>query len=310
MYWKLMSLKIKEAVVTGAAGFIGQALVKHLVNEGTRVIAVDRFNADLQGCEFRQLDITQRNALDDLLNKQTVLFHLAANASVAGSVVDPRNDFQDNIYSLLEVFESARKKGCKVIFPSTASIYDSSNNLPLQERAYVKPTSPYAAAKVAGEAYCAAYNRSFGLDVKIARMFSVYGYGMNRFAIHDLIRKIQNNKHHIELLGDGNQIRDYLYIDDVVRGLVIIATNGVPGEDYNLASGEDIKLSSLARKIAQLMGYPDIEIQPTGKSFPGDVPKWYADISKIRKIGFEPKVSLEEGLKKTIDWLFQNDNHG
>ena len=305
-----MSLKIKEAVVTGAAGFIGQALVKHLADEGTRVIAVDRLDAKLRDCEFRQLDITKRSALDDLLNEQTVLFHLAANASVEGSVVDPRNDFQENIYSLLEVFESARRKSCRVIFPSTASIFDSSNSLPLQEKAYVKPTSPYAAAKVAGEAYCAAYNRSFGLDVKIARMFSVYGNGMNRFAIHDLIRKIQNNKEHIELLGDGNQIRDYLYIDDVVRGLVIIANNGIPGEDYNLASGEDIKLSHLARKIAQLMGYPDIEIHPTGKSFPGDVPKWFADISKIRKIGFEPKISLEDGLKKTIDWLLKNDNHG
>ena len=118
-----MSLKIKEAVVTGAAGFIGQALVKHLADEGTRVIAVDRLDAKLRDCEFRQLDITKRSALDDLLNEQTVLFHLAANASVEGSVVDPRNDFQENIYSLLEVFESARRKSCRVIFPSTASIF-------------------------------------------------------------------------------------------------------------------------------------------------------------------------------------------
>lgn len=295
--------KIEKAVVTGAAGFIGQALVKYLVREGTEVIAVDRLHIDIPGCVFNKVELTERNALDDLLCDRTVLFHLAANASVAGSVVDPRNDFQNNIYSLLEVFESARKKRCKVIFPSTASIYDLSNELPLGEKAYVKPTSPYAAAKVAGEAYCAAYHRSFGLDVKIARMFSVYGDGMNRFAIHDLIRKMQDNKEQIELLGDGNQIRDYLYIDDVVRGLVIIAANGAPGEDYNLASGIAVKLIDLAHNIADLMNLQNIKIVPTGQSFLGDVPKWYADISKIQRLGFEQKVNLEEGLNKTINWL-------
>ena len=300
--------KIEKAVITGAAGFIGNALVKYLIKNGTEVIAVDRNYIAIPGSEFRQIDLTKRNAIEDCLCERTVLFHLAANASVAGSVSDPRKDFQDNIYSLLEVFESARKKGCQIIFPSTASIYDTSNNLPLNEKAYIKPTSPYAAAKIAGEAYCAAYHRSFGLNIKIARMFSVYGNGMNRFAIHDLIRKIQNNEEQIELLGDGNQIRDYLFIDDVVRGLVIIASNGEPGEDYNLASGEAVKLIDLAHHISRIMGKNSIKILPTGKSFPGDIPKWYADITKIRSIGFEPKISLEDGLNMTVNWLTSSEN--
>jgi UDP-glucose 4-epimerase len=300
--------KIEKAVITGAAGFIGKALVKYLIKNGTEVIAVDRNYVAIPGSEFRQIDLTKRNAIEDCLCERTVLFHLAANASVAGSVSDPRKDFQDNIYSLLEVFESARKKGCQIIFPSTASIYDTSNTLPLNEKAYIKPTSPYAAAKIAGEAYCAAYHRSFGLNIKIARMFSVYGNGMNRFAIHDLIRKIQNNEEQIELLGDGNQIRDYLFIDDVVRGLVVIASNGEPGEDYNLASGEAVKLIDLAHHISRIMGKNSINIIPTGKSFPGDIPKWYADITKIRSIGFEPKITLEDGLNMTVNWLTSREN--
>jgi len=300
--------KIEKALITGAAGFIGNALVKYLIKNGTEVIAVDRNYLAIPGSEFRQIDLTKRNAIEDCLCDRTVLFHLAANASVAGSVSDPRKDFQDNMYSLLEVFESARKKGCQIIFPSTASIYDTSNNLPLNEKAYIKPTSPYAAAKIAGEAYCAAYHRSFGLNIKIARMFSVYGNGMKRFAIHDLIRKIQNNEEQIELLGDGNQIRDYLFIDDVVRGLVIIASNGEPGEDYNLASGEAVKLIDLAHQISRIMGKNSIKILPTGKSFPGDIPKWYADITKIRSIGFEPKITLEDGLNMTVNWLTSSEN--
>lgn len=302
-----MKLKTKRAVVTGAAGFIGKSLIRYLSDNDVEVIGFDRVATKISGCIVYKADITDTAVLDDFLDEETTLFHLAANANVADSVFNPRNDFKNNIYSLLEVFESARRKMCKIVFPSTASIYDPSNSLPLKEHAFVKPTSPYAAAKVSGEAYCAAYNRSFGVDIKIARMFSVYGDGMSRFAIYDLFKKLTRNKMQIEILGDGNQIRDYLYIDDVVRGLVIIAENGVPGEDYNLASGEAVRLIDLANKIATLMGINDIEIIPTGQSFPGDVPKWYADISKIKQIGFEPEVSLNSGLKRTIEWLSENE---
>jgi nucleoside-diphosphate-sugar epimerase len=177
------------------------------------------------------------------------------------------------------------------------------NQLPLCETAYVRPTSPYAAGKVAGEAYCAAYHRSYNIDVRVARLFSVYGIGMTKFVIHDLIRKIQRNPRRIEIRGDGEQIRDYLYIDDAVRGLVHIAEHGEAGQDYNLASGVPVRLLDLALQIAALMGYPEIEIVPTGELSPGDVPKWYADISKIRRIGFTPQVSFDEGLLRTIRYL-------
>jgi nucleoside-diphosphate-sugar epimerase len=177
------------------------------------------------------------------------------------------------------------------------------NALPLCETAYARPTSPYAAGKAAGEAYCAAYHRSYNIDVRVARMFSVYGVGMSRFVIHDLIHNIQRDSRRIEIRGDGEQIRDYLYIDDAVRGLVHIAEHGEAGQDYNLASGIPVRLLNLARKIATLMGHPDIEIVPTGEPSPGDVPKWYADISKIRRIGFAPQVGFDEGLLRTIRYL-------
>jgi UDP-glucose 4-epimerase len=295
--------KFHRAIVTGAAGFIGSAIVERLCNQGVEVIAVDKNPVSREDCKCIVLDISKPNTLDKYLSQDTVIFHMASKASVPGSVEDPVRDFNNTFYGLFQVLESAKKYDCRVIFPSTASIFDVNNSLPVTEKSYVKPSSPYGAAKISGESYCFAYYRCYGLDVRIARMFSVYGIGMNRFAIHDIVRKIQNNNKEITILGDGKQIRDYLYIDDVVDGLIKIATNGKPGEDYNLASGQGVMLLDLAKNIASIMGFQNIKISLTGESFPGDIPKWYGDITKINNIGFNQKIFLKNGLIKTIKWL-------
>ncbi len=294
-----------KAVVTGASGFIGQALVRHLRRDGWSVVAVDRrpFPDPLQ--PFVRADVSDPGALAGLLDHETVVFHLAASADVARSVADPRRDFDNTFRGVFEVLEAARAARSRVIFPSTASICDSSNPLPLSERAFPRPSSPYAAGKLGGEAYCHAYHRCYDLDVRIARLFSVYGIGMCRFAIHDIIRKIQLNSREVVILGDGTQVRDYLYVDDAVRGLALIATRGQAGEEYNLASGIPVTLMDLTRRIAGAMGCPEIAIRTTGESFPGDTPRWYADVSKLRALGFMPTVDLECGLRKTIAWLSQ-----
>jgi UDP-glucose 4-epimerase len=252
---------------------------------------------------FIGVDVARAGSLNGLLDARTTVFHLAASADVAKSVADPRADFDNTFRGVFEALEASRQAGSRVIFPSTASIFDAANVLPLPERAFPRPSSPYAAGKLGGEAYCHAYHRCYGLDVRIARLFSVYGVGMFRFAIHDIIRKIQANSREVTILGDGTQVRDYLYIDDAVRGLAMIATSGAAGEEYNLASGVPVTLMALTRRIADLMGCPGIRIVTTGRSFPGDTPRWYADITKIRSLGFSPAVDLEDGLRKTLAWL-------
>jgi len=289
-----------NTIVTGASGFIGQALTRHLADMGVPVLAIDRHPCPVPSVRSVQLDVAERGALLAHVEEGTTIYHLAASADVAASVRDPRHDLTHTFAAMFEVLEAARQRGCRVIFPSTASVFDVGEPLPLAERAFPRPTSPYAAAKLSGEAYCYAYHRSYGVDARVARLFSVYGIGMRRFAIHDLIRKIQRNPTELEVLGDGMQVRDYLYIDDAVRGLVTVASRGRAGEDYNVASGEPVRLLDLARLIACEMGFPAIRIMPTGKSFPGDTPRWYADISKTRALGFTPSVPLHEGLRRTI----------
>jgi UDP-glucose 4-epimerase len=267
------------------------------------VVTVDRRPFADGRSPSRLADVAQEGALADLLDAGTVIFHMAASADVAMSVANPRHDFDNTFRGVFEVLEAARHAGSRVVFPSTASIFDASNALPLAERAFARPTSPYAAGKLGGEAYCHAYHRSFGVDVRIARLFSVYGVGMFRFAIHDIIRKIQQNHEELAILGDGLQVRDYLFIDDAVRGLTMVATEGAAGEEYNVASGIPVQLLDLARLIADLMGCPQIRIRATGRSFAGDTARWYADITKVRALGFEPRVDLRSGLLQTIAWL-------
>ena len=295
--------EITKAIVTGAAGFIGRPLVSHLIHNYSDVIAVDRNSLDRGDCKTIKADLSQPRVLDAFLDEKTIVFHMAAKANVFASVKDPVSDFNDTCYGIFNVLESARSSGARVVFPSTASIYDSSNTLPVSEKSYVKPSSPYAAAKVAGEAYCAVYNRCYDVDVRVARMFSVYGVGMTRFLIHDIIKKIQEDPKVLILRGDGQQIRDYLYIEDVVQGLCDIAENGEAGEDYNLASGDGVCIRDLAHLIASLMNHSDIEIRTDGEVIRGDAPRWYGDISKIQTIGFQQSIGLIDGLRKTIDWL-------
>lgn len=292
-----------KAVVTGANGFIGRNLVAHLIGAGWKVLAVDKVPCERLAAESVTLDVVTPGALAPHLDDGTVVFHLAASADIRTSVADPRMDFTNNARGLFETLESARERGSRFVFASTASVFDAANDLPWTETGLPRPMSPYAAGKLAGEAYCYAYHRCYGVDVRVARMFNVYGIGMIRFAVHDLIRKVQANPARLEILGDGNQVRDFLYVEDAARGLAAIATNGTPGEDYNLASGVPVRLLDLARAVATLMGHPSITVAPTGRSFPGDTPKWYADISKIRRIGWEPQVPLPEGLRRTIEWL-------
>jgi UDP-glucose 4-epimerase len=292
-----------RAIVTGAAGFIGQALVTALMRDGIDVVAID-----VNPCPFDRVrtvvaDVGVPGMLRPWTGPDSVIYHLAAIASVPRSVAEPRVDFDNTMRPVFEILEVARDTGARVVFPSTASIFDPSNRLPIDERGWVRPTSPYAAAKIAGEAYCFAYHRSFGVDARVVRFFSVYGPGLTRLAVYDLIRKVRAGSDRIDLLGDGRQVRDYLFIDDAVAGLRLVADRGAPGEDYNVASGQPVTLLDLARRIAAMLGRSSVPIVPTGHSFPGDTPRWYADITKVAALGFRPQVCLEEGLRRTVAWL-------
>jgi len=297
----------RKAVVTGANGFIGSALVDYLARHDVQVTAVGRTlpvePEQRSNLRWIEGDVREPGSLDGVLDNETTLYHMAGHTSVAGSVKDPILGFGGNVQAFLEVLESVRNTGARLLFPSSPAVFASGQPLPLSETALKKPTSPYGAAKLACEGYAQSYHACYGVDVRIARIFNVYGPGMTRFAIYDFWNKVRQNPDRMEILGHGDQIRDYLYIDDAVEALVAIAERGEPGQDYNVASGIPVQTIELARQVASLMGAPTIEISTLGKSFPGDIPRWYADVTRLRQLIPQSPICLSDGLVRTIDWL-------
>lgn len=298
---------IADVVVTGAGGMIGRELCKALARKAEKVTAVSRQEVSLPGCDGRVADLRSPDSLHGLLRPGTVVFHLAGRTSVAGSVHDPWGDFEHNVAATVQVLNASVAVGARVILASSAAVFQPGQPLPLSETALKRPTSPYGAAKLSCENYAQAFHASRGLDVRVARLFNVYGPNMRKFAIVDFFRKLQANPHSLEILGDGEQLRDYLYIDDTISALMAVAERGVPGQDYNIASGQPTRLVDLAKLVADVMGLSDVRLTVTRKSFPGDIPQWYADIHRIRGLGFEAQVPLREGLVRTIEGLRRHE---
>ena len=290
---------------------MGSHLVERLVKDKNKVVVFDDLscgsidNLHMKEIKFIKGDVSSQKELK-LLDKEKidVVFHLAAQANVPLSVNFPENDFKSNVIGTFNILQFIKEKQIpKIIFPSTPSVLDTNNEMPLSEEARVKPVSPYGVAKLAGEGYCRAFFECYKVNVNIIRFFNVYGPRMNKYVIYDFIRKLQKNPKKLEVLGNGNQVRDYVYVTDAVEALLLVAERGVPGEIYNLGSSNPVVIRDLAKLIIKIMGLKDVEIKYTGSSWPGDIQMWYADVGKIQKMGFNPRVPLEVGLKNTIEWL-------
>jgi UDP-glucose 4-epimerase len=177
--------------------------------------------------------------------------------------------------------------------------------MPLGEDTPTKASSPYGAAKAAAENYCFAYADSYGLDVTVLRLFNVYGPLMTKYVIHDFVRKLQRDSDRLVILGDGNQVRDYLYVDDAVDAFLLAAERGTSGGVYNVGSGMPVCIRDLAFEIIRVMGLKDVEVEYTMETWPGDIQAWYADVSKISALGFVPRISWGEGLRRTVEFFVE-----
>lgn len=296
----------KRILITGAGGFIGIHLAKLFSNRNNFILGLlinDQENKYLNKSII--CDISDLNSLKILNDYEfDYVFHLAGLTNVKKSIENPLECFNVNCMGSINLIEIFRKK--KIIsfnFISTVGVLSKKNKLPISEQAEFGPTTPYAASKLTTESFLMAYGECFGFPYKIIRLFNVYGPGNNGLVIHDFINKLLQNPNELEILGDGEQIRDFLFIDDAVAGLEIISEKGINSNVYHLASGIPISINNLAKTIIKTMNFNNVKVTNTNKHFKGEFKKWYGNISKVKKIGFVPKTSLEMGISKTINWI-------
>jgi UDP-glucose 4-epimerase len=309
-----MQLKNKKVLVTGGAGFIGSHLVDRLVKINALVTVVDNLSAgNLKNLElsknninFQKVDICNFKAISKLIKSQDIVFHLAANADVPVSIKNPHYDFKNNVLGGYNVLRSCLNSNIqKVLFASSAAIYGEPEYVPIDEKHKTNPISPYGAAKLSIERLGITYYECFGLPFTAIRIFNNYGVRQQRYVMYDLIKKLYKNNNYLEVLGTGEQVRDYCYVKDAARCFILAAENEKSsGEVFNLAGGNSVKIKDLVELIIKTLGLKNVNVKYTGQSWKGDIMKLIADTTKTENdLGFEPEISLNEGIKKLNNWL-------
>jgi len=308
-----MSIRGDRVLVTGGAGFIASHLVDLLVFQGARVRVLDDMSAGKQenladvrdDIELIEGSVCDADTVDRAVAGCRLVFNFAANADVPRSVKHPDIDFMTNSVGMHHVLTAARKHGVeRTLQASTAAVYGEPTYTPMDEDHPLRPISPYGASKLGAESLGLAWHHTYDLPFTPIRIFNTYGPRQPRYVIYDLFRKLQKDPHHLEVLGTGEQVRDYCYVADTASAFLSLALNpGADGRVYNIAGGRPVSIRELVAMILDTLGYKDTEVTYTGQSWPGDITRLVAGLDRIRAEGFSPTVDLEEGLRVFADWI-------
>jgi UDP-glucose 4-epimerase len=304
-----------KVIVTGGAGFIGSHLAEELAGHGYHVVIFDDLSTGSmvniealikdRGVEFVRGSITDQPALNGVFQGARFVFHLAALPSVPRSVKDPLASQEVNGTGTLKVLLAARDAGVKkVVYSSSSSVYGDTPTLPKREDMIPHPQSPYAVTKAAGEHYCQVFEKVYGLATASLRYFNVYGPRQDpnsQYAavIPSFIKRTGDGEPPV-IYGDGTQTRDFTFVKDAVAANILAAEGGATGV-YNIGRGESVSLNELARLVIKLSGR-DLRLVYEGPR-PGDVKHSLADITLARGFGYDPKFSLEDGLRSIYQTL-------
>ncbi len=300
-----------HVAVTGGAGFIGSHLCRNLIDKGAKVIIFDNLSSGRienvsnlidKGLIFVKGDIRDPEALSKATKDCDVIVHLAAQASVPFSMENPKEDCEINVVGTLNAIEAAKKADARFVFASSSAVYGNPEMKPTPETHPVNPISFYGLAKLLGEHYCRFYHQTYGLDTVILRIYNVYGPHCHG-VLHDYLEKLEKSPNKLEVLGTGNQARDFIYVSDMVSFILeAITSPAAVGQEFNIGTGTTTSVAELAKKLVELLGLENVDIYFTGgQAWAGDMDITLADISKaINTLKWSPQVSLEEGLEKVV----------
>jgi nucleoside-diphosphate-sugar epimerase len=305
----------QKALVTGGAGFIGSNLVRALIERGDEVRVLDNFStgnrANLEGLDVEIIEGELRSyeRVHNAVRRTEVVYHLGALGSVPRSVQDPLTSSAVNVEGTLNVLLAARDEGVRrVVFSSSTSVYGSSRQLPTTEDTPPDPISPYGVAKLAAERYSISFSRVYeSFESVVLRYFNVFGPRQSPFsqyaaAVPLFITKIAAGEE-ITVYGDGEQSRDFTFVGNVVDATIRAgAAEGASGEIFNVAAGSPASVNHVAETIAGIVGEPVRRRELPRRA--GDLRDSWADLSKSERVlGYVPQVRLEDGLRRTVEFL-------
>jgi nucleoside-diphosphate-sugar epimerase len=308
---------VSSVLVSGGYGFIGSHIVDRLLSEGYSVGILDNLstgtktNIDserITKLKFHNVDVVDTISLVKAVKGYEAVLHQAALVSVKRSVEDPITTHKVNATGTLNMLKAALENKVKrFVYASSSSVYGNTESLPKREDMKCSPISPYAVSKLAGECYCTSFAYVYGLVTVSLRYFNVYGprqrEGPYSGVIPIFVEKVMQNENP-QIFGDGNQTRDFTYVDDVVQANLLSLEKDIePGEVFNIATGRPVTINELAQIVCKLSG--KTQLRPVHcEQRPGDVKASYADISKASSVlGYRPSISLEHGIKKVIEWF-------
>jgi UDP-glucose 4-epimerase len=304
-----------KVLVTGGAGFIGSNLVRGLLERGDDVRVLDNFSTGSRGnLEGLDVDIVEGELrsyerVHNAVRGVEIVYHLGALGSVPRSVQDPLTSSAVNVEGTLNVLLAARDESVRrVVFSSSTSVYGSTRTLPTSESSPPDPISPYGVAKLAAERYCISFSRVYeSFESVVLRYFNVFGPRQSPFsqyaAVVPLFVTLIDAGEPIEIHGDGEQSRDFTYVENVVDATIRAGdAEGASGEIFNVAAGSPASVNRIADTIGAILGKPVERTQLPSRA--GDIRDSWADLSKAERIlGYAPAVDLEEGLRRTIETL-------
>ncbi len=311
----MIPLENARVLVTGGAGFIGCNLVRRLLQEGARITVLDDLftgrleNLPSQGFEFVEGSVCDAAIVDKLVAEAEVVFHAAAR-NIVVSTKNPREDFETNIGGTLNVLLAARATngGVKrVLYTSSTSVYGNPRYLPINEDDHLSLLTPYAVSKLGGENYCMAFFESYGVPAAAVRYSNVYGPGQDPAnpycgVVAKFIDCLSDSKPPV-IHGDGEQTRDFTYIDDAVEATVMAAqSDRALGEVFNVGTGVETRVNELAALLGRIMGV-DAPPQHTNRRDVDNIRRRVVNIEKTRRtLRWVPNMTLENGLRRTVAW--------
>ncbi|MBX5329172.1 NAD-dependent epimerase/dehydratase family protein [Candidatus Bathyarchaeota archaeon A05DMB-5] len=313
--------------VTGGAGFIGSHLVDAFLAQKAVVNVLDNFSSGtkqnvkqhLNNSNFKLVkgDLLNEKDVSEAIENCDIVFHLAANPEVRLSSIDPKTHFQQNIVVTFNLLETARKTGNveAFAFTSSSTVYGEPEQIPTPEDyAPLEPISVYGATKLACEAMITAYAHTYGFKAVIYRLANVIGSRSQHGVIYDFIKKLRNNPKQLEILGDGTQTKSYLYITDCIDALLLgLERARKPIEVFNVGSEDQVNVKTIAKIVVEEMKLKNVKFKVTGgveggRGWKGDVKNMLLDVSRLKSLGWKPKLTSEEAVRQATKDLVKEQN--